>query len=215
MAIHEVGMDKTQLWIVGGVLLVTVLILGGALYFMRPQSRVVSTVVDPSSLPGIQTNQGIWNAEKDNLAARLNAIGLPQLRAEGQALHIHQHLDIFVDGKPVTVPASFGINETAGFISAVHSHDTRGVIHVESPVVQDFTLGQVFDVWGVKFTGDCVGGFCASGDKKLKVFVNGAEVAGNPRELKLESHQQIVVAYGTDSELPNPIPTTFAFSPNE
>ena len=43
-------------------------------------------------------------------AARLETIGLPVLTAEATELHIHMHIDVFVHGKPVTVPANVGIN---------------------------------------------------------------------------------------------------------
>ena len=78
-------------------------------------------------------------------------MGLPALTAEGEALHTHQHIDIYVDGQPVVVPAYIGINATEGFLSPIHTHDSTGIIHVESPTVRDFTLGEFFDVWGVRF----------------------------------------------------------------
>src|SRR5438132_7158269 len=114
-----------------------------------------------ANLPGLQTGEAPWLAEIPNLLARLKAINLPALYEEGNVLHIHQHLDIFVNGKPVTVPADIGINYIAKFISPLHTHDAAGIIHVESDEVRDFTLGQFFDVWGVRFTKDCIGGYCA------------------------------------------------------
>jgi hypothetical protein len=46
--------------------------------------------------------------------------------------------------------------------SPIHTHDTSGIVHIESPTVRPFTLGQFFDVWGVRFTSDCIGGDCNS-----------------------------------------------------
>jgi hypothetical protein len=63
--------------------------------------------------------------------------------------HIHQHLDIYVDGRKVPVPALIGIDPAAGF-APLHVHDTSGVIHVESPTVRSYTLGEFFAVWGVR-----------------------------------------------------------------
>jgi hypothetical protein len=206
--------DSKQYAVVGGILLATVLILGGGLWFMRPAAPV-RTIADPSALPGLQTGNAPWTAALDNLKARLNAVNLPALTAEGTALHIHQHIDLYINGAPVTVPAAIGVDAGKTFISPLHTHDNTQVIHVESATVQDFTLGQFFDVWGVKLTADCVGGYCASGDKKLQVFSNGAPYTGNPRDLVLTAHQEIVVAYGTDAELPNPIPSAYTFPPNE
>src|SRR5439155_4801086 len=87
------------------------------------------TVSDPSSLPGIQTGQPPWNAGTGGLRDRLRALGLPALGSEGTALHTHEHLDVFVHGRPVTVPADIGIDRTGGFISPLHTHDPSGVIH--------------------------------------------------------------------------------------
>jgi hypothetical protein len=32
--------------------------------------------------------------------------------------------------------------------SPLHTHDTSGIIHVESPTVRSFTLGEFVDLWG-------------------------------------------------------------------
>jgi len=102
-----------------------------------------------------------------------------------QTLHIHAHLEVFVDGTRVEVPANIGINQTQGFLTSLHTHDATGIIHIESPTVRTFTLGEVFDVWGVRFTPDCLGGYWSSGNKLLRIFVNGKPVAGDPRLVTL------------------------------
>ncbi|MDE1925333.1 MAG: hypothetical protein KGH79_04125 [Patescibacteria group bacterium] len=194
-------------WVAGGVgILIVLLLLSSRLIPSKPTVKIS----DPSALPGIQTTDTPWQPELANLAGRLRAIGLPALSAEGSAMHIHQHLDIFIDGKAIPVPAGVGINQAAGFISPVHVHDNSGIIHVESPKVQTFTLGQFFDVWGVKLTAQCIGGYCADSTKSLKVYSNGTLYQGDLRQLALQSHQEIVIVYGTDQESPQ-IPSTYAF----
>ncbi len=163
-----------------------------------------------ASLPGMQTGPAPWLPEIDNLFSRLNAIKLPALYEEGNALHIHQHLDILVNGKPVTVPAGIGINQVARFISPLHTHDVSGVIHVESDVVRDFTLGQFFDVWGVRFSKNCLGAYCAKGADTLRVFINGKPVSGDPRNLVLRQHQEIAVVYGP-ATANGSIPSSYRF----
>jgi hypothetical protein len=165
---------------------------------------------NPAKLPGAQTGPAPWLPEIDNLLARLKAIDLPALYEEGNALHIHQHLDILVNGKPVTVPAGIGINQAARFISPLHTHDVSGVIHVESDVMRDFTLGQFFDVWGVRFSKDCVGGYCAKGADTVRVFVDGKAVSDDPRNLVLREHQEIAVVYGPSSAQVN-VPSSYRF----
>lgn len=156
-----------------------------------------------------------WDANTTGLKARLASINLPALSAEGSKLHTHQHLDIFIHGKPVAVPADIGIDQAGGFISDLHVHDATGVIHVESPEVRDFTFGQFMDVWGVKFDPSHLGSYVANSTDKLNLYVNGQKVSGDPSNLKLEAHQEIVLSYGTDAELPNPIPSSYAFPSGE
>ena|SRR6266403_1418466 len=166
----------------------------------------------PGSLESISTSEAPWAPETDHLRERLSAIHLPALAAEGSALHIHQHLDIFVHGKPVAVPADIGIHDAIPqFIAPIHVHDTTGIIHVESPTVEKFYLGQFFDIWGVRLTDTCLGGYCADATNTLTFYVNGTKYEGDPRQLELTSHEEIVATYGTPSELPNPIPSTFSF----
>ena len=163
-----------------------------------------------ANLPGIQTGAAPWLPEVDNLLSRLKAINLPALYEEGNVLHIHQHLDILVNSKPVIVPAGIGINPVARFISPLHTHDVSGVIHVESDVMHDFTLGQFFDVWGVRFSKNCVGAYCAKGADTLRVFVNGEAVSGDPRSLVLREHQEIAVIYGPATANLS-VPSTYRF----
>lgn len=162
-------------------------------------------------LPGLQSGAAPWPPEVAHLRSRLDAIGLQALTAEGEAQHTHEHLDLFVDGQAITIPADIGINQAAGFLAPIHTHDTTGIIHVESPVVRDFTLGEFFDVWGVRFDSHCIGGACDGNGRSLSVYLNGQLYPGDPGALVLAEHQEIVVAIGTPAELPNPIPAAYAF----
>ncbi|MDB5244692.1 MAG: hypothetical protein JWN18_562 [Parcubacteria group bacterium] len=173
------------------------------------------TVTDPTTLPGIQTGTAPWGPEIANLALRLRADGLPELTMEGQVLHIHQHLNLFIKGQSVTVPSHIGINEAAGWLSSIHTHDTRGVIHVESPYMATFTLGELFDVWGVAFTASRIGGYESTATSSLKVYANGTLYTGDPRLLELAAHQVITIVYGTEGEAPKVIPSSYEFAPGE
>jgi len=195
------------------ITLAGLVVLGALVYYFYPTPNKLTPVVqDTTTLAGMQTGNAPWIAETSHLRERLDAIGLPALKVEGQALHIHEHIDIFIGGKPVVIPKNIGVNEADRFISPIHVHDDTAVIHIESPAVQTFTLGQFFDVWGVSFTKNSIGAYQNSGDKILRVFVNGIEVKTDPRLINLEAHQEIVITYGKDSELPNPIPATYKFA---
>ena len=177
-------------------------VAGAVLFITRPKATTPT-----SALPGILTTQAPWDANAARSAARARALGLP---AEGTTLHIHSDLQIFVHGNQETVPADIGITNTT--IQSLHTHDASGAIHMESSKARTFTLGELFDVWGVRFTQSCLGAYCNGGGNTLQVFVNGQEETGDPTQIAMNDQDVIVVAYGTPQELPNPIPSTFDFS---
>jgi len=175
--------------------------------------------ISPAKLPGMQrTDPSKWTNGALDLKPRLLKMGLAPLATEGGRLHADQQLDIFIHGKAVPVPAAIGIgpgfdnvkstNSPQDFISILHTHDTSGTAHVEAPDSRVYTLGLFFDVWGVYFTDSCIGGLCNQGQDRLRVYSDGTLVA-DPVNLGF-SHtprsQTVVVTYGTESELPNPIP---------
>src|SRR5712692_9611110 len=51
-----------------------------------------------------------WGAGRTHLRERLRALGLPALPVEGKALHTHEHLDLYLNGTHVAVPADIGID---------------------------------------------------------------------------------------------------------
>lgn len=166
-----------------------------------------------ASLPGALKTGPPWPANNGSaLQLRLRALGLAPLREEGQVVHIHQHLDLSVDGRQVTVPTNIGIDAGGGFISDLHTHDTSGIMHVESPTQRSFTLGQFFAVWGLPLRAACIAGLCEKGGRQLRVWVNGSEVEGDPTRVVLAEHQEIAIAYGTAAQMPDPVPESFDFA---
>ena len=86
---------------------------------------------------------------------------------------------------------------TAGAMSAVHTHEGDGTIHIEADTTGEvFTLGQVFTQWGVKLTSTQIGGVRARAGQDVTVTSNGQPVTGDPKDLRLEPEQQIVVELG-------------------
>jgi hypothetical protein len=155
-------------------------------------------------LPGMQGGPAPWVPEWDNLAARLQADGLPVLGAEAFVVHIHQHLDLYVHGKHEPIPALIGINVQQRYLSPIHTHDFSGLIHVEAPTKRTFTLGQFWDVYGVRFNAQCVGGECGG----VKVYVNGTRYLGNARAIVLREHEELAVVVGKP---PKRMPKRYAF----
>lgn len=183
---------------------VSVAIAAAVLFITRPKEQVPA-----SALPGLLTTEAPWDANAAQSAARASALGLP---AEGTVMHTHANLQIFVHGKAETVPMNIGYHASTSSFAALHTHDTSGTVHMESSVARTFTLGDFFDVWGVRFTPSCLGAYCNGGDNTLQVFVNGQEQTGDPTQIAMNDLDVIVVTYGNPTELPNPIPSTFDFT---
>jgi hypothetical protein len=195
--------------------LAAVLVAGIGGLAVSAANRDRQPATSPGPLAGLQTGPAPWGANTADLAERLRAIGIPPLSPmEGTAVHIHQHLDLYVDGRKVLVPAGIGIDPAVGY-APLHTHDPSGVIHVESPTVRTYTLGEFFAVWGVRITPSCLGGYCAGGGRQLRLFVDGRADRGDPTTLALAPHQELVVAFGTAAQLPSPIPSTYQFPPGE
>ena len=156
---------------------------------------------DETTLPGLLTGPAPWGANTADAPRRVALMGLPP--EFGATVHIHQHLDLFVDGRRVVVPQGIGIDPGGRFLVPLHTDDDSGVIHVESPVKRDYTLGEFFGGWGVRFTRRCLGGYCGAGATKLSVFVDGRTLVSDPTQLKLRQHQEIAIVVGTPVEVPS------------
>ena len=174
--------------------------------FNNNNSKSAVSIPNSDKLVGVQTGPAPWNAALDTLPDRLKPLGLNPLTNEGEVVHIHQHLDIFDNGKKVTVPSQIGIYD-GQFLTELHTHDASGVMHVESPTKRNFDLAQFFGVWGVRLTPSCIGGYC----KELtpwKMYVDGKQYLGDPRALVLKPHQEIAIVIGTP---PKMIPSKYKF----
>lgn len=188
-------------WIVG----ITIAVAAGVFFFTNRNERDTSTV----DLPGELETKAPWDANAAESAARATALGLP---AEGTTMHEHADVEIFVHGTKEQVPTDIGIDPEAGTIQSIHTHDDTGLVHLESSESREFTLGEFFGVWGVRFTPSCLGAYCNDGDNRLQVFVDGDELTDNLQDVQLDDQTVIVVTYGTPAELPDPVPSTFDFS---
>ena len=133
-----------------------------------------------------------WPAPTD-VAARVASAGL-DLGPMGMAEHYHPHLQIILNGSEVPVPAGIGVDPATGAMSALHTHEPDGTIHIEADRAGEvFTLGQLFIQWGVKLTTTQIGGVQARERQKVTLTSNGTPVAGDPMNLRLEPEQKVVL----------------------
>jgi hypothetical protein len=169
-----------------------------------------------------------WSAPKNPMELTC-AAGLVPEKAEFLEYHVHAHLDVFVNGRPVLVPAGIGIDldnpatvaDTsangavigAGLkqecdepcISPLHTHDLSGLLHTETKTPSPNELGQFFTEWAVRLTPDCVGAYCKP-KTPIKIYVDGALETGDPNEIELSDRREIAIVIGTP---PAKIPMEF------
>jgi hypothetical protein len=167
-------------------------------------SPAATTSAPTAGATGRTTNPP-WTAPTD-VAADVAAAGLPMLGEEGSALHIHAHLDVYVNGAATQVPSDIGVDDANQKISPLHTHDTTGVIHIESPDKNaTFTLGQFFTEWQVALGPDHIGGLTTDATHHLTVYVNGTARTGDPAGIVLAGHDEIALVYGNPPQtgIPN------------
>jgi hypothetical protein len=170
-----------------------------------------------------------WPAPPDPMKLARRA-GLTPETHEFVFLHIHAHLDVFVNGMPVRVPAGIGIDikdpavrrfkapdGSVGYggisppcaepcISPLHTHFTDGVLHTEAKQNKFNNLGQFFVEWNVRLDPKCVGAYCRPA-APISVYVEGDLYAGDPRQIQLEDQKEIAIVIGTPpAEIPSSFP---------
>jgi hypothetical protein len=141
------------------------------------------------------------------------AAGLSVLSQEQLEVHYHAHLDIIANGKLVTVPAGIGFvidQGKATGITVLHTHDTSGIIHIESASDETFTLGQAFTEWGVALNAGQVGGLEVDDTHVLQAYVNGRRLQGDPATIRLKPHLEIALWYGPPGTKPK-VPKSYRF----
>ena len=168
----------------------------------------------------------LWPAPSDPLARTVEAGLEPEVK-EFLVNHVHAHLDVFIDGQEIVVPAGIGINiEDPGVrrfenpigyggiegcaqpcISPLHTHDESGILHTESASPEPNTLGEFFTEWGVELSESCVGEHCDP--TPIAVYIGGEPYEGDPRAIELTDRKVIVIVVGTP---PAVIPSTADFS---
>ena len=136
------------------------------------------------------TSSPPWPAPSD-VPDRVAAAGL-DLGPMGNAEHYHPRLSITIGRQHVPVTPNIGVDPSTGAMSALHTHEGDGTIHIEADTIgEEFTLGQLFTQWGVALTSTQIGGVRAPAGENVKVTSNGTPVPGDPADLLLEPDQQI------------------------
>lgn len=108
---------------------------------------------------------------------------------EYSVFHIHAHIDIFVNGQPIIVPASIGIKDNT-CLYWLHTHKADGIIHIEAPKPRDFSLGEFLDIWKSTNNG------LPPANENPVIYINGQVVTTILKDTLFNAHDEIVLAYG-------------------
>jgi hypothetical protein len=191
------GRRRNSRWTKLGVLLVSVAVVAGivALVVANAGGSSSSSSTSPPAL-----------ASLDTAATGATVDGIQCQSTEQVVYHIHSHLAVYVNGSARTIPAGIGVapprdvvqTSTGPFVDAgscfywLHSHTADGIIHVESPTQQTYTLGNYFDIWGQPLSTTQVG----PAHGTVTAYVNGQVYNGNPRDITLGAHTLIQLDVG-------------------
>jgi hypothetical protein len=172
----------------------------------RP-SKVKNKIIIIAIIAAIVTTLAVVSYKLDNTKASNSVLidGIECDTTEYVTFHVHAHLDIFIDGHPLTVPAFIGIKGNT-CLYWLHTHTPDGVIHIESPQERGFTLGQFFDIWQSTSIG------MPPTDKDPIIYVNGQVVTTSIKDTSLHAHDEIALVYGNP---PTNIPSFYQFPEGE
>jgi hypothetical protein len=226
---EEARRKRRRLWLAGGAALVVVIAAvvgitlalsggGGTKLNLAPLSSLgtlkqapAAGALGPEQVP---VPSGTTLASPAASVTGQDVDGISCQTSEQTLFHIHAHLTVFVNGTARQVPAAIGIPGAQAQATAagpfieqgkcfywLHTHAADGIIHIESPVQRNYTLGNFFDEWGQPLSASRVGP--ASGH--VVALYNGQVFKGNPRDIPLTAHGQIQLEVGTPLVAPEKI----------
>jgi hypothetical protein len=140
-----------------------------------------------------------------DLAAREQAAGVSTMgNPQDATAHFHPHLSLYLNGDGIPIPTNVGIDPSASpeAMASLHTHSSDGTIHVEG--MSRATLGQLFEIWGVTFSKAQLGPYRASGDRVVRMWVDGKRSTAFG-EQQLADGQRIVIAFGPKDSPPPPL----------
>jgi hypothetical protein len=176
---------RLTLWISVGVGIVVVVIAAIVLYNISGNALANSSASNAKNQAIASDNPAY--PVVDNIACQTH---------EQLAYHIHAHLSIYVDDKPVSLPANVGIASDQSCIYWLHTHDSSGVIHIESPNANTYSLGTFFTEWDDHFSQLGYPSQLNTTDG-WQVYVDGKPYNGDFHKIQLVAHKLITLAYNS------------------
>ncbi len=147
--------------VLSGLAGLTTLLLGAGGCVAPEEPEPASTATTPPP----------WPAPRDAIS-NIKAAGLPELPLTDTADPHIVEFTVTVDGAAVTLPPHIGVDRVRAVQAPVHTHDETGQVWLEGRGNREVTLGQFFQLWGVRFEAGCLGSACGG----LKVAADGQPV---------------------------------------
>ncbi len=157
-----------------------------------------------------QVGAAHWPAGNTSTGGQGQTIdGMECLASQSNAFHQHTHVSVFLNGEQLAFPERVGFvtgsSPTSDCHYPLHTHDRTGLIHQHGTAPRDFTLGQVFQIWGQPLS---TTDFAGETGLPIVVYVtdNGVvtQASGDWNAIQLLSHREITVQIGTAiTEIPN------------
>ncbi len=158
-------------------------------------------VIDPSVTPW-PVGLGAQYRPPAATAAVSDGRPVDKLRCGHAAKRFALHLELFANRRAVVIPAAIGVArpyrtalgtvQPQGCSYPLRTLTPTGVVEVTRGA--QLTLGDLFRVWGEPLTARRLGPFTSQ--TRVRAYVAGRPVAGDPRTIKLESGEQIVLEIG-------------------
>ncbi len=155
-----------------------------AYFFINGQSNSsTQTVVDPN----FQPIDGIYCDANEQLS-----------------YHIHVLLTIYINGQQVSVPQGVGIapGSSPSCLYWLHTHDTSGIVHIESPTTRLYTLQNFLDIWQSFQAQQISFPTQLASSSGWTIYVNGKVVTGDFKSVSLNPHDLITIMYNSPNAKP-------------
>ncbi|NCN51960.1 hypothetical protein GW931_03035 [archaeon] len=113
--------------------------------------------------------------------------------APTEPIHWHPQLTIIIDGQKQNIPSDIGLGGSTHM--PIHTHDDSGTIHMEedNPTKESVTVGYFFNVWGKKFSKDCIFEYCS--DKGNLIFTVNGEKNYDFQEYFMQEEDNLLIEY--------------------
>ncbi|HJU13867.1 MAG TPA: hypothetical protein VJ792_05365 [Candidatus Nitrosotalea sp.] len=154
----------------------------------------IASVVAVLAVVSYVMNQGQDGSSKVSI---IDGIGCD--KAQSNSYHASAHLDVFVNGSHYLIPAKIGmINGTCSYW--LSTSDESGIVHIDAPQDNQYTVAQFYDVWKATGTLPPTG--------NPGIYVNGQKPSHDINGTVIGNGDEIAIVYGN---APSIIPSSYHF----